>query len=93
MTFPEVFHPIQSLFTDEMGRLYVMTYEKGEDSGEYIFDIFNADGIFIGRKSLRAFNDYYEGYLWVKGKQNHLYCGNEKESGYKELVVYKMIWE
>ncbi|MCJ7579058.1 MAG: 6-bladed beta-propeller [Candidatus Aminicenantes bacterium] len=93
MTFPEVFHPIQSLFTDEMGRLYVMTYEKGEDSGEYIFDIFNADGIFIGRKSLRAFNDYYEGYLWVKGKQNHLYCGNEKESGYKELVVYKMTWE
>lgn len=94
MTFPEVFHPIQSLFTDEMGRLYVMTYEKGEDSGEYIFDIFNADGIFIGRKSLRAFNESFNfGSLGVVGKQNLLYSTIEKDSGFKELVVYKMTWE
>jgi len=93
-TFPELFPPFQSFFADDMGGLYVMTYEQGDDSGEYIFDIFNADGIFVGRKSLRVFYDYInETWLWAKGKQNHLYCRNEKESGFKELVVYKMRWE
>ena len=29
----------------------------------------------------------------VQLKNNHLYCLREKESGYKELVVYKMRWE
>jgi hypothetical protein len=93
-TFLESFPPFQSFFTDDMGRLYVMTYEKGENSGEYVFDIFNEEGLFVGRKSLRASYDYiYEDYLLATGKQNHLYCRVEKESGFKELVVYKMSWE
>jgi hypothetical protein len=92
--FPKFFPPFQFFFADSVGRLYVMTYEKGEDSGEYMFDIFNADGIFVGRKSIRAFYDYMMGtFLWAKGKQNHLYFRNEKDSGFKELVVYKMRWE
>jgi len=92
--FPESFPPFQSFFADDMGRLYVMTYEKGEDANEYFIDIFNADGIFIGRKNLRVFYDYVrEGILWATAKHNFLYCKNEKESGFKELVVYKMTWE
>jgi hypothetical protein len=93
-TFPGSFPPFQSFFTDDMGGLYVMTYEKGEDSNKYVIDVFNADGIFVGRKSLRVFYDYmYESYLWATVKQNYLYCKNEKDSGFKELVVYKMSWE
>lgn len=92
--FPDSFPPYQSFFTDDKGGLFVMTYEKDGDSGEYIFDIFNGDGIFIGRKSLKLFfNSVTEVFLWATVKQNHLYCKYEKESGYKELVVYKMIWE
>ena len=89
---PESFPPFQAFFTDEMGRLYVMTYEKGEDSGEYIFDIFNADGIFVGRKSLTIFYSLGTN-LGATVRQNLLYYINEKESGFKELVVYKMTWE
>jgi len=90
--FPKSFPPFQAFFNDEMGRLYVKSYEKGEDSGEYIFDIFNVDGIFVGRKNLRIFSSPDP----IKGatvKQNLLYCINEKDSSYKELVVYKMRWE
>lgn len=92
--FPESFPPFQAFFTDDKGGLYVMTYEKGEDSGEYVFDIFNAEGIFVGRKSLRVFySDMTEGNLWATVKQNHFYCKNEKENGFIELVAYKMKWD
>ncbi|MCJ7581409.1 MAG: hypothetical protein MUP98_12860 [Candidatus Aminicenantes bacterium] len=92
--FPDSFPPYQSFFVDDKGRLFVMTYEEKEDSGEHVFDIFNEDGIFIGRTSFRAFyNNLNELFLWATAKQNLLYCINEKDSGFKELVVYKMTWE
>lgn len=87
--FPENFPPIQSFFVDDEGRLFVMTYEKGENTGEYVFDIFNSDGVFIQRKSWNILNNWD---MQAKAKKGHLYCVKEKESGYKELVVYKMVW-
>jgi len=39
----------QYFFADEAGRLFVMTSEKDEVSGQNACDIFNASGIFIGR--------------------------------------------
>lgn len=90
--FPKSWYPYHSFFTDEQGRLYIMTYEDGENPGEKIFDIFNPDGVFIARKSL---NIYWHpgGALYGKVKANHLYCLREKENGFKELMVYKMKWE
>jgi hypothetical protein len=90
--FPENWYPFHSFFTDDKGRLYVMTYEPGVNPGEYIYDIFNEDGIFIARRSM---NVYYQGYgrLYAKAKKDHLYCVQEKQSGYKQLVVYRMIWK
>ena len=92
--FPEYWYPFYSFFPDDEGMLFVMTYEEGENPGEYIFDIFNSDGIFIARKGLK----YSLGHarlpeLHVKAKKSRLYCVQKKESGYKELVVYKMNWE
>jgi hypothetical protein len=86
--FPDSYPPFRDFFTDDTGRLYVKTYEKGEDSGEYIFDIFNADGVFIGRKSLSITDSDS-----TRTKKNLIYCKNRKESGFLELVVYKMTWE
>lgn len=34
-----------------------------------------------------------EGSLFAMAKGIWLYCVREKESGFKELVVYKMTWE
>ncbi len=90
--FPEHWHPFHSFFLDDEGRLYVMTYESGENPGENMFDIFNKDGIFISRISLDVY--YWSwGEMNVRVRGNRLYVVREKESGYKELIVYMMNWE
>ena len=88
--FPEHWSPFTSFFTDDEGRIFVKTYEKGAYEGEFIFDIFNTEGKFVGRKSL---NIYSAQFVYAKVEGNYLYCLQDKESGYKEFVVYKMIWE
>lgn len=75
-----------------------MTYESGKKPGEYVFDIFTPDGIFIGRASFEAYlaaDIFASGSpadSWMMAKNNRLYAIREKPSGYKELVVYRMIW-
>ena len=94
--FPKHMPPFQYFFADDEGYLFVMTYEKGGNPREYKYDIFNPEGIFIGRLSLDNYGKYsplQEGQLEAAAKNNRLYCIREKESGYKELVVYKMRWE
>ena len=89
--FPEFHPPIQNLVAGDDGLLLVSTFEEGENPGEFIFDIFNEEGVFIGRKGLNIW--IWETHLWAKIKSNKFYCLKEKDSGFKELVVYKMKWE
>ena len=88
------------MFTDDKDWLFVMTYEKGEDERKYMYDIFNADGVFIGRVSLGNIQvryvgneRYHDDPKKVLAKGNYLYCIQENESGFIELVVYNMKWE
>lgn len=90
--FPDNWYPFHSFFIDESGRLFVMTYEPGHDSGEFIYDVFNQDGVFFLRTSLDILHGGY-GRLFAKAKGGRLYCLQEKGSGFKELVVYEMNWE
>ena len=70
-----------------------MTYEKGENPGEYMYDIFNPEGVFIGRKSLNLrWADLYFGVKYQTIKNDKLYCYREDENGFMEMVVYKMRW-
>ncbi|MFQ6003262.1 MAG: 6-bladed beta-propeller [Candidatus Zixiibacteriota bacterium] len=94
--FPEKMPPFHYFFLDDEGRLYVKTYERGTNRDEYMHDIFNSDGLFITRKSMPGYGNWiYPGDSLNRGKarNGHFYCIREKESGYKELVVYKMTWE
>jgi hypothetical protein len=97
--FPEFYPPFQFFFLDEKGRLYVMTHERGKNPNSFIYDIFNPDGYFIARIELDNHGFSPNSYnelplpLQVVSLNNRLYCLREKESGYKELVVYKMKWE
>ncbi len=50
--FPNPLPPLNQFFADDEGRIFVMTYEPGPNPGEYVWDIFNPDGVFIGRKAL-----------------------------------------
>jgi len=90
--FPEYWPAFYELFGDEAGWLFVMTYEISNNPREFVYDIFNPDGIFIGKMSLDNYRGTYRPFP-AKAKNNRLYCIREKESGYKELVVYKMKWE
>lgn len=97
MSFPESMPPFQYLFADDSGRLFVMTFERGQKPREYIYDVFNPEGIFFTRMRLDNYGylEYFggEGPLDVQATNDRLYCISEKEDGYKELVVYRMIWE
>ena len=76
-----------------------MTFERGKNPKEYIFDIFNQAGLFIGTVSFDVhLNDpfFTPGApldSWVTMKNDRLYALRMKPSGYKELVVYKTIWQ
>jgi len=89
--FTKYWPSFRYLFTDDEGRLFVLTYEENAIPGEYIYDIFNSKGIFIGRTSLGNVGRSYP--FTVRAIKNRLYCLREKESGYKELVVNRMNWE
>jgi hypothetical protein len=89
--FPDSMPAFHAIFADDRGRLFVMTYEKGEAQGEYIYDIFDDGGVFIGRKAMRILFD--ENGIYARVRNGRLYCLREKESGYKELVVYAMNWK
>lgn len=95
--FPKFYPPYQFFFVDEKSRLYVMSFERGKGPNNFIYDIFNPDGLFVGRMVLD--NCVYWPQSSIKipsevvAKNNRIHCLREKESGYQELVVYKMIWD
>ncbi len=89
--FPEYWHPYHAFFPDEEGRLFVMTYEPGASAGEFIYDIFNKDGALIARAGLDALH-LGNGQLLARVRGDRLYAVQEKPSGFKQLVVYRMTW-
>lgn len=84
--FPDHFHPFKEFWIDDEERIFVETYEKGEKPKEYIVHIFNPEGIFVGSTALKEARAR-------KFKNSRLYCVYRKESGFEELVAYKMTWE
>jgi hypothetical protein len=84
--FPKELPPFHSIFSDEKGRLFIQTYEKGKRKEEIMFDIFTPEGIFIAKKSLAKFKI-------GKFKNNYFYAVYEKENGFQKLVAYKIIWK
>jgi hypothetical protein len=89
--FADDWPPFRFLFADDEGRLYVMTRERGPNFGEFMYDIFSAEGVFIGRTSLGNSDPSYP--KNAIASHGRMYSLNEKENGYKELVVYRMNWE
>lgn len=39
--------PFQSIIAGDDGKLLVSTFEQGHHPGEFMFDIFNEEGVFI----------------------------------------------
>jgi hypothetical protein len=49
LEFPKDFPPYQHFTVDELGRLFVKTWEKGKNENEFVFDVFDAEGRYIDR--------------------------------------------
>lgn len=91
--FPDPLPPLNQFFTDDEGRIFVMTYEPGPASGEYLWDIFNEDGVFVGRKALDVlWAGLYGGPRYTFIKNGCLYFHRVKGTGYHELVVSRVTW-
>ena len=85
VSFPDYFPPYQSFFLDDQGRLYIRTFTKGKAKGEYLFDVFDAEGRFtaqfITKSDLR---------LWKAGKA---YGIEETDEGYQVIKRYAILTE
>jgi len=83
--FPERFPPYQFFTLDEEDRVFVRTWNKGENKGEFITDIFDSEGRYIAR-----FPSKMDIRVWKNGKA---YSYEENEEGFKVIKVYKVLWE
>lgn len=96
--FPSSLPFFHYFITDNNGSLFVMTYEVGLKPGEHIYDVFNPDGVFILKESMKAClsNDFltFSSVDFVDGKikNDRFYCHYEKEDGTTNLLVYKISW-
>ena len=90
---PAYLPPIHTLFSDEEGRLYAVTFEKGGQRGEYWCDIFNLQGAFFARICLPVPFSREIFPIFAVVKNQYLYCVGEKESGYQQLKIFRLIWD
>jgi hypothetical protein len=81
---PDAFPPFRDIVALGDKWLLVQTYEEPIE-GSSLYDIFDANGKFMGQTEMEAYQ--------VKFKGDRAYCLKQKQSGYKELVVYQMIWD
>ena len=81
---PDAFPPFRDIVALGDKWLLVQTYKKSNE-GSSLYDIFDTNGKFIGQTELEGSQ--------VKFKGDRVYCLKQKQSGYKELVVYQMVWD
>lgn len=81
--------PFSKFFVDSDERLYVQTWEEGDKPDEYIHDIFNRDGAFIGRVSLNIF--YKKSTFYAIEKNGYIYYLREKDDGFMELYKGRIV--
>jgi hypothetical protein len=94
VVYPATLPPFQTGFADEAGRLFVMTYEEGSAPGEYWHDVFNADGLFVGRVKIDHYGESAKspGPLFAMARGDRIFYLRERRDGFKELVVCAMNW-
>ena len=83
--FPKVYPPFFRFTCDEEGRIFAQTYEKTEDEEEYYYDVFDSEGRYIVRISLK-----YRPQVW---KNKKLYMIEENEEGFQVVKRYKVHWD
>lgn len=74
----------QFLNIDDVGRIFIKTYEKTPDESGYYYDVFDSEGKYIVKIPIN-----YQPQVW---KKNKLYTIEEDEEGYQVVKRYKVTW-
>jgi hypothetical protein len=83
--FPKMFPPFQLFTVDEEGRIFVRTWEKGEEKDEFVHDVFNTEGRYIAQ-----FTSKIHISVWKNGKA---YAADENEEGFNVIKRYLIRWD
>jgi hypothetical protein len=78
-------NPFIYLCVDDIGRIFTRTYEKAPESGYYYHDVFDPEGKYMAKISLKS-----RPLVIKKGK---LYTIEEDEEGYRYVKRYKISWK
>jgi hypothetical protein len=73
-----------SLDVDDLGRMFVQTYEKGADGSGYYYDIFDSEGRYFAKILLKAAPRAL--------KRDKLYSIEEDEKGFQVVKRYRVSW-
>jgi hypothetical protein len=82
--FPDYFPPYQAFLLDDQDRMYVRTWNKGEDKGAYWVDVFDQQGRFFTRFPTKLELQIIEG--------DKAYGVEENEDGFRVIKRYRMTW-
>jgi hypothetical protein len=93
IVFPDHYPPFRSFFTDDEGRLFVVTHEQSRNQIDSVCDIFNSEGIFVGRINLPLIKEGAHFAALAIIKKRKLYCLQDTETGFKMLRAYAIRWE
>jgi len=85
LDIPQYHSAYQYLTVDEEGRIFVQTYDKTEDREKNYYDVFDSEGKYIARISLK-----YRPIVW---KNQKLYSIEEDEEGFQVVKRYKVTWK
>ena len=85
LKFPDRYPPFIRFCCDEEGRIIVQTYDKTEDGEADYYDVFDSEGKYIARFSLK-----YTAIIWKKHK---LYTIEEDEDGFQVVKRYHVTWK
>ena len=89
--FPDTLPPFQTMTADEKGTLFIVTFEPGDEERENRIDVFNSEGVFTGRLSAAVFIDMGNPISLIARKGRFYYI-RETETGFKQLVVERIIY-
>jgi hypothetical protein len=82
--FPDRYPAYQDFLPDDQGRIIVQTYEKGDNDTDYIFEVFDPEGKYLG-----CFLFHILPSVW---KRDKVYTIEEDEDGFHIIKRYAVTW-
>lgn len=81
----------RSFFVDDLGRLFVQTWERTPDNRQDIHDVFDSEGRFIGRASLNRHEDLINPKVRLM-RSGKYYAIEPDAEGYEVVKRYSVVW-